>query len=65
MFTTYKLLTVNGFGHSEAEWNLDVAVYPLPGKHVFDGARERRLSNATMTRKDYNDGTEKPGDKDV
>ena len=44
---------------------LDVAVYPLPEKHVFDGARERRLGNATMTRKDYNDGTEKPGDKDA
>ena len=28
----------NGSGHLEAEWNRGVAVYPPPGKHVFDGA---------------------------
>ena len=30
----------NGSGRPEAEWDLDVAVYPPPGKRVFDGARE-------------------------
>ena len=42
--------TTNGSGRSEAEWDLDVAVYPPPGKRVFDGARERRLGSATTTR---------------
>ena len=32
----------NGSGRSEAEWDLDVAVYPPPGKHVFDGAQETK-----------------------
>ena len=41
----------NGSGRSEAEWDLDVAVYPPPGKRVFDGARERRLGSATTARK--------------
>ena len=40
----------NGSGCSEAEWDLDVAVYLPPGKRVFDGARERRLGSATTTR---------------
>ena len=45
----WQMVLSNGSGRSSAEWDLDVAVYPPPGKRVFDGARERRLGSATMT----------------